>query len=300
MEHLRKYHRSDRMLLDDFVERSFEDFATRQQWGEPWVGIFHHPPNLPEWLDPSATIQAIFSTRKFQASLVHLKGAIALSDYLGGWLRATLRCPVLVRKHPTAPGAFNFSIDRWEAQEKRRIVQIGWYARNHRAIYQVDVPDGFQKIHLLQDRAWISRGIQRTDKHSPLRNQPWLGDVIVMHELNNIQYDYLMATSVILNQYWDVSASNTIVEAVARCTPLLVNRHPALAEYLGSEYPLFFDELRDVRGLLQDPTRIRDAYRYLVEMDKSWLSASSFAQDVLRFVSSVAEDAGTSLAGDSA
>jgi hypothetical protein len=194
---------------------------------------------------------------------------------------------VLVLKHPTASPDFTFSIERWEAQEKRRIIQIGWYARNHRAIYQVDVPEGFQKIHLLQDRPWVARAIERTDKFSPYRDQSWVGDVHLVHEVNDSQYDYLMASSVILNQYWDVSASNTVVEAIARCTPLLVNRLPALVEYLGADYPLFFDELRDVRAILEDPARIRQGWRYLVEMDKSWLSASNFARNVVCFVDDI-------------
>ena len=83
MERLRAYHHPAGILLDDFVERSFQHEASRQLWCEPWVGIFHHPPNLPEWLDPSAPIQAIFSTAEFTASLPHLRGAVALSEYLG-------------------------------------------------------------------------------------------------------------------------------------------------------------------------------------------------------------------------
>src|ERR1700683_4687578 len=203
VEHLRVFNRPDGVLLDDFVERSFQHTADRQRWREPCVGIFHHPPNLPEWLDPSAPIQTIISTAEFQASLVHLRGARALSEYLGGWLRTTLQCPVFVRNYPTAIPSSRFSIEEWEAQQKRRIVQIGWYARNHRAIYQVNVPEGFQKIHLLQDRPWVARAIERTDKFSPYRNQARVGDVDVVHEVNNSQYDYLMSSSVILNQYWD-------------------------------------------------------------------------------------------------
>jgi hypothetical protein len=287
LAHLRKFHRPDGMLLDDFIERSFQDPATRQTWHEPWVGIFHHPPNLPRWLDADAPLQTIIDTTEFQASLPQLKGAIALSEYLGEWLRGKLRRPVLVRKHPGEAGMLKFSLERWEAQQKRRIIQIGWYARNHRAIYQVEVPDGYHKIHLLQGQPWIAEHIKRTDEFSPYRNRAWIGDVNVIDEVNNSQYDYLMASSLVLNQYWDVSASNTVVEAIARNTPMLVNRHPALIEYLGVDYPLFFDELSDVPKLLKDSARIRHSWRYLVEMDKHWLSVDSFTRDVVGFVQSV-------------
>jgi hypothetical protein len=287
VKHLRNFHRPGGVLLDDFIERSFQGPAPRQTWLEPWVGIFHHPPDLPEWLDPTAPIQTIMSTAEFRASEPHLIGAIALSHYLARWLRAVLRCPVLVCKHPTANPDLTFLIERWEAQEQRRIIQVGWYARNHRAIYQVDVPAGFRKIHLLQDPFWVAQAIKRTDRFSPYRNRSWAGEVTLINEVSNSQYDYLMASSVVLNQYWDVSASNTVVEAIARCTPVLVNRLPALVEYLGADYPLFFDELRDVRAILKDPARVRLAWKYLVEMDKSWLSGVNFAKDVLSFVHDV-------------
>jgi len=289
VERLGKFHRPEGILFDDFIERSFQTPKERQTWREPWIGVFHHPPNLPDWLDPAAPIKTIIATAEFQESLPHLRGAIALSEHLGGWLRGVLRCPVLVRKHPTAIPDVMFSLERWEGQSMRRIIQVGWYARNHRAIYQVEVPQGFRKIHLLPDKPWVRRAIGRSDEFSPYREHKWIGEVDVMGEANNSQYDYLMATSVVLNQYWDVSASNTVIEAIARNTPMLVNRHPALIEYLGANYPLFFDELRDVRAMLESPDLIRQGWKYLMEMDKSWLSVDRFADDVIAFVRSLSE-----------
>jgi hypothetical protein len=191
----------------------------------------------------------------------------------------------MVRKHPSEIPELSFSIERWEELQTRRIVQVGWYARNHRAIYQVEVPEGYRKTHLL--RHGIHKLIERTDQFSPYRDRPWIGEVEILPTLDNTEYDELMASSLIFNEHWDVSASNAVVEAIARCTPLVVNRHPALEEYLGVDYPLFYDDLRDVRGLLQDPARIRQAWRHLCEMDRRWLSASSFAEDVVDFVHSV-------------
>jgi hypothetical protein len=286
MEQLRSFHHPQGMLLDDFVERTILTEGSPQGWQEPWVGIFHHPPNLPEWLDPSAPIQKIIARPAFQASLPNLRGAVALSEYLGGWLREALRCPVLVRKHPSEIPQLRFSLECFEAQRARRIVQVGWYARNHRAIYQVGVPRGFAKVHLL--RAGIGKLLERTDEFSPYRERTWVGEVEVLPKLSIPEYDELMASSVIFSEYWDVSASNVVVEAIARCTPLVVNRHPALEEYLGADYPMFYDDLREVQELLESPGRIRDAWGHLNEMDKSWLSARNFAQDISDFVQQVA------------
>ena len=48
-------------------------------------------------------------------------------------------------------------------------------------------------------------------------------------------------SSVIFVEYIDCSASNTILECIATCTPIVVNRHPAIEEYLGIDYPLYHD-----------------------------------------------------------
>ena len=47
MEHLAKKQHQNGIILDDFVERTFQHQGMRQTWKEPWVGIFHHPQNLP-------------------------------------------------------------------------------------------------------------------------------------------------------------------------------------------------------------------------------------------------------------
>ena len=290
MERLRSYHTLEGILLDDFVERSFQHSYCRQEWREPWVGIFHHPPGLPSWLDPSAPPDAIFGLPEFRNSLPYLRGAIALSNHLGRWLESRLGCPVLVVRHPTEAASAPFSLEAFEAEPRRRMVQVGWYGRNQRAIYQVPTLPSFRKIHLLQDRPWVREAIARTDALSPLRGTAHVGQVEVVQEISNEEYDRLLSASMIFNQYWDVSASNTIIEAIARGTPILVNRHVALEEYLGLDYPLYYDAMADVEHLLRDGGAIAAASEHIAALDKSWMSAESFARSVAQFAAEVAND----------
>ena len=284
MEAMRERHSPDGVLLDDFVERSFQHRETRQEWREPWFGVFHHPPDLPSWLDSTAPPDVIINLPEFRNSLPFLRGAIALSAHLGEWLERNLGCPVTVLKHPTAAPPVYFSMDAFRAERKRRLVQVGWYGRNLRAIYQVAAPTGFRKIHLLQNRPWVQTAIERTDLYSPLGRRHFTDEVEVIEEISNEEYDELLASSVVFNHYWAVSASNTIVESIARCTPIVVNRHPALIEYLGEDYPLFYDELDDVAGLVEDEGRIAASSQYLGDLDRAWMSPVQFSDEVIRFV----------------
>jgi hypothetical protein len=288
VQHLGHYQSSGGILLDDFVERSFQHAGSRQTWREPWVGIFHHPPNLPGWLDPTAVPRAIFSTPEFQDSHRYLRGIVALSGNLGHWLGKELGRPVLVLKHPTEIPPVRFSLDAYLGSAPRQLVQVGWYGRNQRAIYQVPAPARFRKVHLLQDRPWVRHAIAVTDQSSPYRDHDWHGVVKLIREVSNTDYDDLLSRSIVFCQYWDVSASNTIVECIARNTPIVVNRHEAVVEYLGPSYPLYYDTLSEVEALIGADDRITAAHLYLSAMDKSWLCASSFSAAVNRFVQSAA------------
>lgn len=62
----------------------------------------------------------------------------------------------------------------------------------------------------------------------------------------------------------------------------MVTRHPAVVEYLGNDYPLFYDRLEDVAETL-DRERIRAAHEHLRDMDKADLSVEHFVDQLDRF-----------------
>jgi hypothetical protein len=285
LEHLRGIRVASDLVLDDFVERTFQHDETEQIWERPWVGIFHHPPGLPAWLDPTAPPQVILRRKRFLHSLPHLRGAIVLSEYFATWLRRNLPgLPVLAVRHPTEIPEIRFSTDAWRNGGPRRVIQIGWYGRNVRAIRQVQAPPGMSKLHIIDDKPWIRAAAARVAAHAPTRTRPESGAVETCGYVNNATYDRLLAESIVLAEYFDVSASNTVVECIARGTPVLVNRLPALEEYLGSDYPLFFHDIETAGRHLADRGRLEAAHRHLVGMDRSWLSARGFARTIEDFL----------------
>lgn len=96
-----------------------------------------------------------------------------------------------------------------------------------------------------------------------------------VEHLPDAAFDALLARAVVFGEYITVSASNTIVECIARSTPVIVNRHQALEEYLGPDYPLFYDDFAQAKTLVE-PSRIEAAHEHLKAMDRSWLSASAW------------------------
>src|SRR5690606_4884423 len=142
-------------------------------------------------------------------------------------------------------------------------------------IYQVRAPEWIKKIHLAQEGVTIKRARARTDAHPVYGTRPDIGEVTMLSRLADTAYDRLLAESIVFMELVDASANNAIIESIVRETPVVVNRHPAVVEYLGSGYPLLYDDLSEVYELLT-MQRIRAAHEYLKAMDKTELTVNHF------------------------
>ncbi len=82
-------------------------------------------------------------------------------------------------------------------------------------------------------------------------------------QVSNEEYDRLLSENIVLLWLYDANANNAVIECIARATPLLVNPLPAVVEYLGQEYPLYFTTLSEAAAKALDPGLILDAHNYL-------------------------------------
>ncbi len=93
-----------------------------------------------------------------------------------------------------------------------------------------------------------------------------------------------LGENVIFLNLIDCSAVNTIIECIVRHTPLLVNPLPAVVEYLGEDYPLYYNDLNHAAQLLIDEDKVLQAHCYLRDMDKSHLGIECFVSNVCQFL----------------
>jgi hypothetical protein len=113
-----------------------------------------------------------------------------------------------------------------------------------------------------------------------------------IHYLENDQYDKLLTQNIVFINLVDASAVNTVIECVVRNTPIVVNKHPAVVEILGDDYPLYLKTdannytkiNNDFSGMLRDATRIKRAHMHLKKLDKTRLSVEYFTGELIRIV----------------
>ena len=100
--------------------------------------------------------------------------------------------------------------------------------------------------------------------------------VNIINKLSNNDYDNLFISSIIFIFLFDASAVNTIIEAIVRNTPILVNKIEPVIEYLGKDYPFYYENIDEATIKLNDIKLIKKTHEYLKKMDKNFLNVESF------------------------
>lgn len=260
------------LLLDDFVEQTWIYHSRQQPIEQPWAGIFHHPPHPPRWSSLPDRLDELPENDAFRRSCPHLKLAICLSKYLAHWIAEHWQVPVAVVDHPTGFDGVPFDLAAW--QSDRRLLQVGWYLRNTRLIHQVDTP--IPRTRVLPRKPSQLQHDDDCGRAFAARPEVRRHDVFELPYVDNAGYDWLLSRSVVCQEVLDASANNVTLECLARNTPVIVNRHPAVVEYLGEDYPLYWSDYREVPELLHDDSAIESAHEYLRDLNKVQFTYEAF------------------------
>lgn len=288
---LMSLHSKSGIFVDDFIERSFSWDLDKYYCGsnphnipyqKDWIGFFHNPPNIPEWFDMYNSPMAILDREVFKKSLRKCKAIVTLSDYLKNWLSHHIDVPIISVKHPTEIPRIKWSPEKFAGQKVKPIVQLGYWLRDFFAIHKLNAGPRYHKLWLpshLETAMTIMKTKEKTQKRFWEEKYLWSG-VKINEFLSNEDYDDLMSKCIVFLKLYDSSANNAIVECIARNTPVLVNKIPAVVEYLGENYPLYFDNMDEASNKLLDSNLIISAHIYLKKLHKSWISGKYFAVDV--------------------
>lgn len=273
------------IVFDDFTERTFlydEKWHDDYVHEEPWIATMHHPPDMPRWYFDNLHLQKMIETPRFKASLPNLRMIVSMGDNLTQWCNQQWpHIPTVTVRHPTGRPLFYWDADRFQRIGKKRLVQVGWFLRNTLGIRHVAAPAWLTKTHLRQNLNWV-RHANWLCEHAYKRMHPSrreLGNTEEIQQLDDTGYDLLLSESVVFVEVISAVANNTVVECIARNTPICINRHPGPEYYLGESYPLFYDDIRDV-GRLLTTDNIMAAHQYLRTMDKWWIRGGMFCEQI--------------------
>jgi hypothetical protein len=245
----------------------------------PWIGVSHQIPELAPGAEKIygrkvATLDTVGDL--LMASLPACRGLFTLSDCMRGRLGARLdgRVPIETLRHPTELAVRPFRWELYGDDPERRLIQLGQWGRLMRTIYEIEAPS--------HAKLWLSGKAFDAERLRTFMGEPAqpASEVSMPPRVDDDTYDWLLERSLCLVPLFDSSANTALIECVARAAPVLVNPLPAVIEYLGADYPLYFDSLEEASRAAEDRERVREAHLYLRRMPKGHLSFAHFVRSM--------------------
>lgn len=261
-------------------ERRSGNFRSLHQ---PWFGVLHIPPLTPKWAGNQ--FAELFFLKEWKKSLGNCRGLISLSTYMANDLKLIYpHIPIFNLKHPIAPFAEKFNLKSF--LDKPRVVLIGYWLRRHHRFYRWRSP--LEKLHLLK-KYTLDHMSWEEQRFGPLTAEE-LASVTRKAFMPPDAYDCLLRNSLIYLSMYETSGNNSVIECISMGTPFIADRHPAIEEYVGRDYPLLLDEGELERLNRNDLIeRATEAHHYLMEHPSlaNDLSYSSFKQNITSIIKSI-------------
>ena len=160
--------------------------------------------------------------------------------------------------------------------QNKQIFHIGWWLRNFKTFIHFEQPKDFYKTILIKnsfENEWIT-----------LSKNYNLDNITILKELENSDYERIFINSCMFLDLEDTTANNIILECIKFNTPVIVKKLPGVVEYLGTDYPLYFENDEQL-SLLQNTNYflnlIEKANTYLEKMDKTHVHPDTFNKKII-------------------
>jgi len=268
--------------LIDICEKHFGWDRLTMDDTQKWIGMVHLTPTSPEGAE---NINTILKNSTFVENFKNCKNILTFTNYLKLYIENTFKFNNLNSLHH--PIYINikdkFSITDYINNNDKKIIQIGQQLRILKTFYLLKFSN--------HTKLWLT-GISNANDNKQLLNRAKSElniENITDYNVNtlfvdNTIYDNLLKNNVLFMHVYDSSANNAILEAIVYETPIVCNRHPAIEEYLGKDYPLFFDNIVDVNDEFISDKRIELTNDYLKNLNKDIFSYKTFNNNLLKYL----------------
>jgi len=299
MNFLMKYHDNRGILLDDFLDITFgynyeqNKIDKKIPYRKPWIGFLHHPPSICPWYDEkyknSIDINLFLQTEEFQISAKYCQCIFVLSNYLKEYLLENFECfkkiPIIVVKHPTDTQIYKWDFKKFKALYSisgLKLISIGYFLRNLTSLFLIESNKNLEKIILPSHLPLALDNLSREIAFKKLQPKIDPKSVKIIDWQNHEFYDKILEQSLVFLDLFDTSCNNAIIESLVRSSPMLINRHPAVEEYLGKKYPLYYKNISDINedSDLISYDSIQTTAEYLSGLDHKQLTGEYFADYV--------------------
>lgn len=222
-----------------------------------WIGILH--------LVPGKEINYLIKTNKtWLNSLNNCKGLFCLSNYVSEHIKNLTGNKIKVETlyHPTAPATQNFDWNKYCKNKNKNILFIGKWLRNI---------NFFEKLNLKLPKIVLGENL------NDVKNE---NNITFLPRLSSVEYDEILSKNIVFLNLYNSSANNIVLECIERKTPLIINRLPALEEYLGKNYLGFYETIEEAKNKINCKKTIYFIHEYLKKLPCSFLKIENFINSI--------------------
>lgn len=262
-------HTPNGVLFCDYLDGFF---GSGNSFNKPWIGFFHNTPEN-HWstngiynFQDDRGLRALINKDCFKKSLSKCMGLFTLSEYIRDFLKENIpnvMVDSLLLSTEEVENKFNFD----EFVSEPSVVTVGHWQRLYENINRLK---GVKKKFLKwsdtanPDLIYEKHGIKKSK------------DIQIVERLDNKEYDIFLSKNVVFLQLFDAAANNIVVECIIRNNPIIINRLPSLYEYLGEDYPLYYENFEHAQEIVGSLEKIKEGHLYLKKKDKHMFSPEYF------------------------
>lgn len=287
---IRTLHTDGGVKFEGFLERTFswEKYKNIRNnvipLKAPWVGVIHNPMLSENCKSDLFSTSKLFNSIVFQKSLEMCKGLYVLSNDLKEKIKNKIgNIPLEFCYFPTETPKNVFTIEKFHENNSKKLINVGSWARKFLTIFLVNPPSDLKKVMiepsgLTPEKFKHFLEIEKSEVNcsSDLDNL-----IEMLGYLDSETYDDLMSKNIMFMDFLDISASNLIIECIVRNTPILVKKHPAVIDYLGNEYPFYFESVQEATEKINNRSLIEKTYEYLTTLKtKRFLTGDHFFNSI--------------------
>lgn len=238
-----------------------------------WSGILHNVLNYPIDDYPRKygekrllSLTSLVKDESFKNNMKNCKGLFTLCKYTCDFLKTNVDVPVDWIWHPIDEVDKKFDFSLFEQDPK--IYMIGQWLRKFHSFFELrtSIKKMMPKISGFEE------------DYIDAINYSVPKDVNMINYMSNQDYDNALSSSIVFIDLYDAAACNTVIECIIRNTPLLVNPLPAVVQYLGEDYPFYFNSLEEASEKSVNFELIKETSCYLQKSDKEKFRSEKFLE----------------------
>jgi hypothetical protein len=273
----------------DVMEKQFL-WNTNFVCNNKWAGILHCTNITPPYLN-NINLDIMFQNPNFIKSLDNCVFIISLSSYLSKYLNKEIRCklnkniPIYTLTHPVLSKNIPlFNFDEFIKNDNKILIQIGQQLRKMSSIYLLNSIEctkywltgckDFNKMNQLLEKEIEYLNIDKSKLNK---------NVKMYYTKTFEEYDELLCKNLVFVELFDAAANNTVLECIIRNTPIIINKIEGVVDYLGENYPLYYNHLDEVPALINSQLILK-AHLYLANMNKQRFMIKTFLNDIFNIV----------------